>query len=336
MRNRLMLIIALLTLGLVAVESVRADGPAIGSAPLSLGSVVWGGQGTSFEALKGKTVVVITYVTWCPICNGWSKDALGGLAKEIADKPVVVLAISTDTPPAKAQAYLKDRGLVGPQVLLGYDPTIATRFGFTNKFFNYAIVGPDSKVAGTGNVGSAYSNADGSKTYVLEKELSSRTDFGKYQFLTDDMSDSLKKLIFPMELGIYPTAADSARVKQVLKADDRQVFDKMLNTFLDERLSDAKQQAEGEASDKISAFETASYLSLAFKATEQGKGAKKLVTELSKDKELKKELAAKRVYDDLMKLPAADPGRQAGLRNLTKKFPDTHYAKVASGVDVDE
>ena len=71
-------------------------------------------------------------------------------------------------------------------------------------------------------------------------------------------------------------------------------------------------------------------------ATEQGKGAKRLVTELSKDKDLKKELAAKRVYDDLMKLPAADPSRQAGLRSLTKKFPDTHYAKVASGVDVDE
>ena len=194
MRKRLMLVIALLTLRLVAAGSVRADGPAIGSSPPSLGSVVWGGQGTSFESLKGKTVVVITYVTWCPICNGWSKEALGGLPKEIAAKPVVVLAISTDTPPEKAQAYLKERGVVGPQILPGYDPTIATRFGFTNKFFNYAIIGPDSK----------------------------------------------------------------------------------------------------------------------------------------------KELAAKRVYDDLMKLPVADPGRQAGLRNLTKKFPDTHYGKVASGVDVDE
>lgn len=336
MQKRCSLVFTLLVLGLLASGSVRADGPEVGTSPPSLGSVVWGTQGTSFEALKGKTVVVITYVTWCPICNGWSKEALRNVPKEIADKPIVVLAISTDTPPQKAQPYLKDRGLIGPQVLVGYDPTIATRFGFSNKFFNYAIIGPDSKVVASGNVGSHYPNADGSKTYVLEKELSSRTDFGQFQFLTDEMSDSLKKLVFPMELGFYPTAADSARMKQSLKAADREAFEKMLNTFLDERLADAKQQSEGEAPDKISAFETASYLSLTFKATEQGKEAKKLVTELAKDKNLKKELSAKRAYDDLMKLPAADPARQAGLRSFTKKFADTHYAKVASGIEVDD
>src|SRR5262245_32640399 len=92
---------ALFVLGLLHPLPAFADGPAAGSAPPSLGPVTWAGQGTTFDSLKGKTVLVLTYVTWCPKCNAWSGEVVSGLNKAIADKPVVVLAISTDTPAAK-------------------------------------------------------------------------------------------------------------------------------------------------------------------------------------------------------------------------------------------
>ena len=134
-----MAVIAMTSLGLgcFLAGPVCADGPALDSTPPSLGPVAWAGQGTTFESLQGKTVLVLTYVTWCPKCNAWSGDVVRGLNKAIADKPVVVLAISTDTPPAKAQLYMEERKFVGPQILHGYDPTIANRLGFSNEFFNY-------------------------------------------------------------------------------------------------------------------------------------------------------------------------------------------------------
>ena len=57
---------AVAVVALTLENAFAADGPAAGSTPPSLGNVIWASQGTSFEALEGKTVVVLTYVTWCP------------------------------------------------------------------------------------------------------------------------------------------------------------------------------------------------------------------------------------------------------------------------------
>jgi len=336
MRRRILVTaLACLGLGMLCAAPASADGPAAGSTPPSLGPVAWAGQGTSFEALKGKTVLVLTYVTWCPKCNAWSGEVVSGLNKAIADKPVVVLAISTDTPPAKAQAYMEERKFVGPQVLHGYDPTIAKRLDFTNEFFNYAIIGPDGKVATAGDASSYYDVASG-KIYSPAYDLGQQPDLGKFRFLTDDMSGALKQLIFPMELGSFPSAAEIIRLKKGLPGDDRQAFDRMLSSFLDEQITDATRLAEGDTFEKLAAFDKATFLTGAFKGTEQGKKARKILTDLNKEKDLKKELAAKRLYDDALKLARDDAARQTELlRNVTRKFPGTHYAKLAGSVAED-
>jgi hypothetical protein len=330
--RRPILVSALICLGalVLCVAPVRAEGPAAGSTPASLDPVVWAGQGTTLEALKGKTVVILTYVTWCPKCNAWSGDIVSGLNKSIAEKPVIVLAISTDTPPAKARAYMEERKFTGPQILHGYDPTIARRLEFTNEFFNYAIVGPDGKVATAGNASSFY-EIDGGKLYSPAYDLKQQPDLGKFRFLTDDMSGALKELIFPMELGTFPTAGDATRLKKGLSADDRRAFERTMTSFLDEQLAEAERLAGGETSEKLAAFDTAAFLTGNFKGTEQGKKARKILTDLNKEKELKRELAAKRLYDEAMKAAQGDADRQTELlRNLARKFPDTHFAKLAA------
>ncbi|MBS0202132.1 MAG: redoxin family protein [Planctomycetes bacterium] len=333
--QRLLILAVTFGFGFFSVQPVHADGPTPGSPPPTLDSVAWAGQGTNFAALKGKTVVVLTYVTWCPKCNAWSGDAVRGLSKAIADKPVVVLAISTDTPPAKAVAYMEERKFVGPNILHGYDRSIAKRLGFSNEFFNYAIIGPDSSVIAAGNAGS-YRDGDGGKSFVMASEIADRSDLGKFRFLTDDMSATLKELIFPMELGKFPSAADTARLKRGLKADDRQAFDQMINKFLDDQLESATSQSEGEVPEKLAAFETATFLASTFKATDQGKKAKKLLTDLGRNKDLKNELAAKKLYDDVLKLAGGEMSRQATmLRTVTKKFPGTHYAAIANDLAED-
>ena len=313
----------------------RAEGPDAGSAPPSLGNVVWATQGTNFESLQGKTVVVLTYVTWCPKCNAWSGDMVKQLKKSIGDKPVVVLALSTDSPPDKAVAYMSQRDFTGPNILHGYDPAIARQFKFDNEFFNFAVIGPDGKVAHSGNAGAYFKQASGND-YTPGHCVNELTDLGKFRFLTDNMSANLRSLIFPMELGVYPAAADIARLKRSLSEKDRTAFETTLENFLDDRLAEVKRQASGEVAEKLAAIDAAAFLSTNFKSTDQGKEARKLGADLSKDKELKKELSAKRLYEKCLEKSEGNVARQAELlRSVAKKYPGTHYAELATGAAKD-
>ena len=64
----LLVVIAALT---PSADAQEAAPPGLDSA---LDGVAWIGPGVSLPDLRGKTVVVLTYVTWCPKCNVWAPD----------------------------------------------------------------------------------------------------------------------------------------------------------------------------------------------------------------------------------------------------------------------
>ena len=69
-------------------------------------------------------------------------------------------------------------------------------------------------------------------------------------------------------------------------------------------------------------------MSANFKASPQGKEAKKIVADLTKDKTLKKEISAKKMYD--LSMQAADTDRRVALlEKAAKQFPGTHYGVLA-------
>ncbi len=294
----------------------------------SLSGVSWEGAGATFDDLKGKTVVVLTYVTWCPICNGWAPEMLSQVQEATKDKPVIVLAVSTDTPPAKAKEYMQNKGFTGPNILHGYEPKLAKSFGFDNEFFNYAIVGPQGDLVASGNAGSAFQGADGKK-FVLPKEFEKIKDFGKFRFVDTSMSAGLQEMLWPMELGYIAEVQRSLKkAEKTLKPDDREKLKASMEQFLDDELKSAQELAEGDASQKIEALGKSSFLATNFKSNAQGKEAKKVLAELTKDKSLKKEISAKKMYDQSMQVP--DPDRRVVmLEKAARQFPDTHYGELA-------
>ena len=178
----------------------------------SLDGVAWEGAGVRLDQLKGKTVVVLTYVTWCPKCNAWAPGLLSEVNKAIKDKPAIVLAVSTDTPPAKAKEYMERSGLSGPNVLHGYDPKIAKGFGFTNEFFNYAIIDPAGTLTHSGDFNSS----------VLAMTLTNTKDLGRLRFVEASMSPELQELLWPMELGYVAEVQRSLKkAEKTLKPADR-------------------------------------------------------------------------------------------------------------------
>jgi thiol-disulfide isomerase/thioredoxin len=285
----------------------------------SLDGVTWEGAGASIGQLKGKTVLVLTYVTWCPKCNEWAPKLLAELKKTVTDKPVIVLAINTDPEPTKAREYMEPKDFVGPNILHGYDSKLAKSFGFENEFFNYVIIGPDGELAHSGKFHSP----------IASSQLQTTKDLGKFRFVDPKMSPALQDLLWPMELGNVAAMEKSLKkAEKSLKPDDREMLKTTLEHFLDDELETAQESATGEPSQKIDALEKATFLASNFKAAQQGKEAKKLVAELTKDKTLKKEISAKRMYELSMQTPDLDR-RVVLLEKAAKQFPDTHYGTLA-------
>jgi peroxiredoxin len=294
----------------------------------SLDGVAWEGAGVRLDQLKGKTVVVVTYVTWCPRCNEWAPGLLKSVNTAITDKPVIVLAVSTDTPPAKAKEYMDRAGLAGPNVLNGYDPKLAKSFGFSNEFFNYVVIDPKGEMIDSGSFGSRY-HKDGKLVSAVVGTLDHAKDLGKLRFVDAGMSPELKEMMWSMELGYIAEVQRSLKkAEKTLKPDDRALLKTKMESFLDEELKTAQELAAGDPGQRIDALDKASFLSANFKAASQGKEAKKILADLTKDKTLKKELSAKKMYDASMQTP--DPDRRVALlEKAAKQFPGTHYGELA-------
>ena len=158
---------------------LKPQGPDGATQVASFDGVTWDGPGASLDQLKGKTVLALTYVTWCPKCNLWAPEKLDDVKQAIAGKPVVVLAISTDVAPARAREYMTRRGFVGPNIFHGSDPQLAKSFGFTNEFFNYAIFNAQGELATSGNFGSGIVRGD--KDKAVAKAAFDRADEGPGQ-----------------------------------------------------------------------------------------------------------------------------------------------------------
>lgn len=76
-----------------------SSGKAANPAPPFTRSLKWntGSEAPSLDALEGKSVLVLFYQSWCPICNKWSGELFSQLTKQYGDDPKVVLvAIKTD------------------------------------------------------------------------------------------------------------------------------------------------------------------------------------------------------------------------------------------------
>ena len=136
-----------------------------------LEGVHWAGPAVTLEGLRGKTVVLIDYATWCPICNKWSGEFCRQLKESIADKPVVVLAVNNDESLGNVKPYLEAREFLGPNIIHGYDPNVAKRNALPD-LWGYMIIDPKGKIIEKGQAGSFF-GGDANKVFVLRRRSSS-------------------------------------------------------------------------------------------------------------------------------------------------------------------
>lgn len=106
----------------LAVHLYQTRSTASGAAP-PLAGVGLHGEPLDLAALRGQTVLVQFWATWCPVCRVQE----GSIQAIAQDWPVLSIALE-DTPPERLRAYLRDEGLSFP-VIRDVDGALAARYG---------------------------------------------------------------------------------------------------------------------------------------------------------------------------------------------------------------
>ena len=102
------------------------------------------GKAFSLESLKGKTVLLDFWETWCGPCIR-SMPTTDKLAADYAMQGLVVLAVDVDESRDTVEKFLKTKPL-GYPVLMGGESGIPAAYGVT-VFPTFVLIGPDGKIA---------------------------------------------------------------------------------------------------------------------------------------------------------------------------------------------
>ncbi len=122
--------------GPLDLESAEDAHPLIGTIAPEFSLPVLDGGELSLESLRGKTVVLDFWATWCAPCV-FQIPILNALASEYADRGVVVLGVAVDVEGREAVApFAAQEGIQYP-ILLG-DEELAKLFGAPG--FPYSLV----------------------------------------------------------------------------------------------------------------------------------------------------------------------------------------------------
>jgi len=302
--------------------------PTAGNLP-SLAGVQWAGQPLSFDQLAGKTVVLLVYASWCPKCNAWSGGLFAQLKAAIRSKPVVILAIYADESPRAALPYLQQRGFFAPNIVHGYDPSMPAKLGFQSNLYHYAMIGPDGRLRATGSAGSFFKTREGNK-FALPVKLAASENLGELKFITPEMSEEVQAIFWPCELGeISERELQAGRRK--LSAEQQKEVDAAVDRYLTGQIQRIRELYKGTVPERVEAYQIADRLSGMFRSTAQSTKAREVLEYLRNDSELKRELAAKKLYDSILEGAADNPTRRRILlRSVKTRFKDTHYGRLAA------
>lgn len=135
--------IALVVLFLSLVLGCREAAPPLAEPAPAFDLPLVGGGRVSLDSLRGETVLVDLWATWCAPCV-LEIGELNALQAEIRTSRVRILAISIDTlAPDELARWVAEHGIQYPVALASVD--LASAFG-ADAFPFHVLIGPDGTV----------------------------------------------------------------------------------------------------------------------------------------------------------------------------------------------
>lgn len=334
MRRHILTVLLLLAPGFLLAALAPEFGPGIAAAK--------GDPRPSMAQLRGKTVIMLFFQEWCPICNKWSGELIEQMQKTYADdRSVVLLGIKTDGDAASGKAYFKGRGDPERWLILGdAEAAYARQVMGDEKLFQFAVVDPAGKVVERGKAGMFQNGKNGAKNFTI-----ARSAFGKRfadQASTLLPSDAaipanLHRPVLLAEIGCYAEAAQAASRAPKAEAD---LFRKQLLEGVTGRLDAwSGQLAKTDNADRFLAYLRLRQVAQGLKGAEPARTAAKAIEEANKDKGMRRELDAERAYLAIVAKAGSLPQAQRGEAMKTahqqfgKAFADTWYGAWVTGLE---
>lgn len=243
--------------------------------------------------------------------------------EKYADKPVVFIAVNSGNPKSSVEGYAKSTGFEWP-ILVDENRAVEKAYGTSislSNIYQWFVVDPEGQVTGYGG------SAD--QALAAVDRLLPRA---KFLFDGIEIPAKLRASAKAIEMGAY--VPHVAAVASLAKRDEAAaaMFGK-LTPMAESMLEGAK--ASEEAGKKLSAYRAYEKVALWFRKTDYEKTAKDALGRLKKDKDVRTELTAQKVLDQVKRLLATGKERDrqraaAMIQVIEKKYEGTETAAEAA------
>lgn len=330
---------------LIAASTVLAVLPLAAKQPPPFGdSISWttGKEAPSLEGMRGKSVLILFFQSWCGICNGWSPDLFEQLGKAYGNDPkVVLIALKTDGGSMDdALDYMKSR--TDPDLwVVGVEEnaTYYRQATGDDSLYHYMWVKPDGTIGKTD--GASYHNGKEPKKFVLANEKTQtayRKNSKPLMPLSPALDEALMTAVKKAELGLYLGALEEAG-----KVSSNPSLKEDVATFksrIAERLESSIERYATAINDEQNQGRYLAYLALTkieadFGSSAPGKAAARTAMPHANAAWLEDEEEAEKDYQSIMRrAKRADDARsreriKKALIKLAEEFPNTLYGRIA-------
>ncbi|MDQ8189058.1 redoxin domain-containing protein [Roseibacillus persicicus] len=314
--------------------------------PPFIDSISWntGKESPSLEALNGKSVVVVFFQDWCPICNKWSGQFFKQVEKAYGDDPrVTLVALKTDGGSlSDALGYL-DRRTDTERWIVGVDENASYYRQATgdDKLYYFMAVAPDGSVRKIDKAGMFYGKEANKEFILASDKLRKELVEGAKPLMTLDppLDPVLQPAIQLAEQGLFLSALNS--VSKQANASHLKEDVGRFRLRIAELLGSAIVRYEKAIEDESNENRFLVYLSLRkieedFGRSAQGQAAGQLASKYSSSSWVRNEEAALKDYQSIMKRAArADDERSRervakALVKFADKYPGTYYGRLAT------
>jgi hypothetical protein len=293
--------------------------------------------------MRGKSVLVLFFQSWCGICNKWSPGLFEQLGKAYGNDPrVVLIALKTDGGGLEdAYEYMKSR--TDPDLwLVGVEENAAyyRQASGDDKLYTYMWVKPDGSVGRMEKAGTYASNSN-PKKFTLANDRSKKEfqkDSKPVVSLDSPLDEALKPAVEKAEIGLYLGAlaeagklGSDASLKEDVAILKGRIAERLESSV--KRYSESIKEEGNE--DRYLAFMALRKIEEDFGSSAPGQAAKKVVSEHASASWVFDEEEAEKDYQSIMRrAERADDERsreriKKALKKLGGEYPKTMYGRMA-------